>query len=137
MLKRLPVRLNLDNSAPALTPEISLMSAAFVLENESDHQVFPVLDAEGRLCGTLGRAQLNSALLDPQMANDLVVFDLMKKPVGILSVDDDLAMAMTKLEKSGADFLPVVNSDEVFRGFVFRTDIFDQYRRMVRESGGF
>ncbi len=137
MLKRLPVRLNLDDSAPHILPETSVMSAAFVLEECSSCRIFPVVDSNGVLQGTVSRHALNAALIDQTVSRELVVFDLIKKPYGTVSPDDDLALAMKKIEKRNVTFLPVVNSNGIFRGFVFKDVIFEQYRRLVRESETF
>lgn len=137
MLKRLPVRLNLNDVAPHLPPERTISALAATIAEFAEVEFFPVVDADGKLCGTIRRGEINAALISPDMAQELVVFDLIRKPYGTLSIDDDLALAMSTLEKCGADFLPVVDDDGKFRGLVFKTDIFSQYRRLVRQSDAF
>ena len=99
--------------------------------------VYPVVDEAGVLLGTVRGSALSGALIDPLVAGNLLVFDLMKKIRGSVSPDDDLAGAMEKMEKFRFDFLPVVSEEGFYRGFIFRKEIFEQYRKLVREAQSF
>ncbi len=137
MLQRLPVRLNLDVRAVRLRPEMRFAEVAAAIAAAPKMMVYPVVDEKNHLLGTIRRAAITSALLDPVVAENLVVFDLMKKVRSSVSADDDLATAMEKMEKYQFEFLPVVDDDGFFRGFVFRNEIFEQYRKLVREAQSF
>ena len=76
-------------------------------------------------------------LFDPKFAESMLVFDLMESPRTVLDEDDDLARAMTLLENSSLDHLPVKSRHGKFMGFVSASDIFKLYRGLVRESDSF
>ncbi len=134
MLQRLPVRLNLDVRAVHLTPEMRFGEVAAVISSAPKMLVYPVVDDKKHLLGTIRRQAITGALLDPAVAENLVVFDLMKKVRSSVLIDDDLACAMEKMEKYQFEFLPVIDEENLFRGFVFRNEIFEQYRKLVREA---
>ncbi|MCQ2352747.1 MAG: chloride channel protein [Victivallaceae bacterium] len=134
MLQRLPVRLNLDVRAVHLSPEMNFSEASQVISSAPKMLAYPVVDANGHLLGTIRRQTVTGALLDPDVAENLVVFDLMKKVRSSVLIDDDLACAMEKMEKYQFEFLPVIDEENIFRGFVFRNEIFEQYRKLVREA---
>ncbi|MCQ2378126.1 MAG: chloride channel protein, partial [Victivallaceae bacterium] len=137
MLQRRAVRLSLDASAPAVSAEVIVDTALAALASAPEWSVYPVVDKNGILLGTVRRSALSGALIDPMVAGNLVVFDLMKKIRGAVSPDDDLAGAMEKMEKFRFDFLPVVSDGGIYRGFIFRKEIFEQYRKLVRETQSF
>ena len=74
-----------------------------------------------------------SAMLDPALAQSLMVFDLMETPSGVISIDEDLAAAMAHFERCERPYLPVYAENGGFSGFIFKDTCLAKYRALIRE----
>lgn len=138
MLQRMPVRLSLDKEYPALRVNDRASELAELLESKSTtRDIYPVLDEHGYLQGVVHLDKTLTAMLNPQFFNTLLIFDLMVPPRVTLSVDDDLAWAMTNIERYGVSHLPVRDQNGKFAGFISKSGIFSRYRQSVRETDSF
>ena len=137
MLRTLSVRVCITPEYTSLAPELSMRRLREVIESSPKAEFFPVLDDGGSLIGIVRLEQITPVLFDPQFAETMLVFDLMESPRTVLDEDDDLARAMTLLENSSLDHLPVKSRHGKFMGFVSASDIFKLYRGLVRESDSF
>ncbi len=137
MLQTLSVRVCLDTDYVALRPDMTLESMRSYVENNSGSEFFPVLDSDRKLLGVVRMEQLTPVLFDRMIAESLLVFDLMEKPVSVLCEDDDLARAASALERRRTNILPVNDRNGYFMGFVRDKEIFRIYRGIVRESNSF
>ena len=138
MLQRMPVRLSLDKEYPALRVNDRASDLAELLESkETTRSIYPVLDENGYLQGVVHLDKTLAAMLNPQFFNTLLIFDLMVPPRVTLSADDDLAWAMTNIERYGVNYLPVRDQDGKFAGFISKSSIFARYRQSVREADSF
>ena len=137
MLRRLTVRVNINRNYHALRPG-DPMETVIELVERTHEEAFPVLDEDGRLLGVVYLERLRSVMLNADVHDALLVFDLMEPMAGsTLRPDDDLAHAMGKFDASGQDCLPVCDEQGKFQGFLFKGPIFAKYRRMVREADAF
>ncbi|MBO7327867.1 MAG: chloride channel protein [Lentisphaeria bacterium] len=137
MLQTLSVRICITPEFTPLTPELNMKQLRRIIEEAPKTEFFPVLDASGELLGIVRLEQITPVLFDPKFAETMLVFDLMESPKIVLNEDDDLARAVSWLEKSSQDHLPVKKSDGRFMGFVSAADIFKLYRGLVREADSF
>ena len=131
ILQRLSVRVCIEREFVALDagqPAISLR------EFGSDQEIFPVLDSDGRLTGIVRPDKLLPVIFDEKLNNSLLIFDIMERPCGEVSIDSDLVEAMNNLERFKLDHLPVRGSDGEFIGFVNRNSIFRLYRTLIRDQ---
>ncbi|MDD3886638.1 MAG: chloride channel protein [Victivallaceae bacterium] len=136
LLKRQPVRLNIERFYHAFAPRDGMDKLTALVERTAD-AVFPVLDDSGRLLGVIHLNKIMSAMLEPQLHSLLLACDLMVPPRGMLSPDDDLALAMKYFDQYNSAFLPVCDKDGLFHGFVSKEKVFAKYRSMVREADAF
>ena len=104
---------------------------------ETTRSIYPVLDENGYLQGVVHLDKTLAAMLNPQFFNTLLIFDLMVPPRVTLSADDDMAWAMTNIERYGMNHLPVRDQDGKFAGFISKSSIFARYRQSVREADSF
>lgn len=137
VLQLMPVRLHLESNFTALNSGDPMAKMREYIEQNSRQEVFPVLDEKGFLVGVVRIEAILSAMLDIELSRSLLVFDLMEPPRGQITEDDDLAWAMTNLERYNLKFLPVVSNSGKFLGFISRTKIFSGYRRQVRDDNDF
>ena len=138
MLQRMPVRLSLDKEYPAFKVNDRASDLAELLESKSTtRDIYPVLDEHGYLQGVVHLDKTLTAMLNPQFFNTLLIFDLMVPPRVTLSTDDDLAWAMTNIERYGVSHLPVRDQNGKFAGFISKSSIFSRYRQSVRDTDTF
>jgi CIC family chloride channel protein len=126
-----------DTDFVALAPGVTMAQMQDTVENSPGYDYFPVLDNGHKLLGVVKLEQLKPVLFDSEIAESLLVFDLMESPSCILSEDDDLLRAMSSLERHKVAFLPVNSRNGTFMGFVKDQEIFKLYRGLVRESNSF
>jgi CIC family chloride channel protein len=59
----------------------------------------------------------------------------MKKPPAILQEDDNMHKVMEKFDITQSWYLPVINSDKKFIGFISKTKLFNKYREILSGQG--
>ena len=136
MLRRMSVRLNIIRKYHPLPANAPLESVIAQVERTRD-EFFPVLDENGKLLGVVYLTRILAAMLNREIYNHLLVFDLMEMPGCILAPEDDLSVAMEGFERCNVGLLPVCDKDGIFLGFVSKVPIFNQYRRLVKEADSF
>lgn len=133
MLKRLPVRLNLSRDYQPLRAEDRLQEVINLVERRPA-DTFPVLDQTGRLQGVVYLEKILKAMLNPDIYNHLLVFDLMEEPCAVMHPEDDLARAMAAFDQYRIRQLPVCDNDNTFLGLLDKSGIFAKYRSMIRDE---
>ena len=110
------------------------MSKVNELVENMPRKIFPVLNSSGVLLGVIRIEKILGAMLDRDLAQSLVVFDLMESPRGAILIDDDLSRAMSNFERCERPYLPVCTESGKFAGFIFKDACLAKYRTFVRES---
>ena len=134
MLQRLSVRLCVDREFVALDAERPLEYMQEISGFGTSQKIFPVLDEKNRLSGIVMLDKLLPVILDNKLNHSLLIFDVMERPKGEVSIDSDLAEAMKNLERFKLEYLPVKGTNGEFSGFVSRDSIFRLYRSLIREQ---
>jgi Kef-type K+ transport system membrane component KefB/CBS domain-containing protein len=80
--------------------------------SNSDNMAYPVVDTRGRLCGMLSLSHLKDLLLERDCWAWMVVADVLVPGMPSVSESTDLKEALDKMEESGLEQLPVVQTDE-------------------------
>ena len=135
LLQRIPVRLCIASDFTPLAPDCRIAGVS-ELAGGTKHKIFPVLNGSGVLQGVIRVEKIITAMLDRDLAQSLVVFDLMEAPHGAISIDEDLAGAMTRFERYDRPYLPVYGENGKFAGFIFKDDCLAKYRSLIRETDG-
>ena len=76
-------------------------------------------------------------MLDKDLGNTLLVFDIMEHSNFSVSMDDDLAWVTDNFDRHGGKHLPVCSADGTFQGFVSKNTIFTLYRKLSKNSDEF
>ena len=100
----------------------------------SRRNVFPVVDGKGRLAGIVTLDNLRPFLLDSQLYDMALVYDVMSQPGPTLKEGDSLAGAARLFEKCGLWNIPVEREDGSYLGFVSKSGVFDKYRELLRNK---
>jgi CBS domain-containing protein len=92
---------------------------------ERDCGIIPVVDAEGKVLGTITDRDIAIAVgTREQLAKDIVVADVM--PVSVVAtatLDEDLGSALNRKRSSSVRRLPVIERSGMLRGIVSMSDI--------------
>ena len=95
-------------------------------ETESD--LLPVVDSEGRLAGVISYDEVKNALYDPILRGVVIAKDLTIPVDAPLSPEDGLPEALEKMDSRRLPSWPVVE-DGILRGMVRRSDLYALIRR--------
>lgn len=99
----------------------------------SKRNIFPVVSDEGLLVGIVTLDNIRPFLLDEQLYDVALVFDIMSDAGPALDAADSVEKATTLFERSRAWNLPVLR-DGKYVGFVSRAGVFDRYRGALRNK---
>lgn len=100
---------------------------------KSKRNVFPVLDTEDALVGIVTLDNVRKFLLDDQLYDVVLVYDIMRETGPILDSGDSLADAAKLFEACRLWNLPVIREGK-YLGFVSKSGVFDKYRSMLKDK---
>ncbi len=98
----------------------------------SNRNIFPVTDGDNFFLGIVPLDEIRQIMFDREKYDKLRVRDFMIIPPNKVYIDDSMEMVMQKFRDTGLWNLPVVE-DGNYRGFVSRSNVFNVYRKMLRE----
>lgn len=102
----------------------------------SKRNIFPVVDTDNRLVGLVTLDNIRPFLLDTQLYDVALVYDIMSGTGPVLNDTDTLSDATKLFERLQAWNLPVVHNG-VYQGFVSKSGVFDRYRDAVKDRHDF
>ena len=126
-------------AAARVIPEDATLARIIGTLVESTQDLFPVVDREGLLVGTLYAADVRQLLEERGLRNLLIAGDLAARPRATLTPQDSLEVALQHFVSLDVDELLVVASDDRRRivGLVSRHDLMSAYnRRRLDAIGG-
>lgn len=100
----------------------------------SNQNLFPVIDDDDRLVGTVNLDTVRTMLLNQEVYDMILVYDIMDEPLGVLRPENNLSQAMIHFEVYHLPQIPVVDASGKYMGFVSKTGIFAQYRNLVKQA---
>ena len=120
----------LETDLKTLHPEMTLGELVKVIA-QSNRNIFPVVDGEGKLLGILLLDEVRNIMFQPRLYNRFTVKQLMNSPQAILSDTMPMGKVMEIFEDTGAWNLPVVDEQKHYLGFVSKSKIFNSYRHVL------
>ncbi len=99
----------------------------------SPRNVFPVLDEKGGIVGIVTLDDVRPFLLDSNLYDVALVYDVMSDAPPVLSVNDTLGAATRLFESLHTWLLPVTDNGK-YIGFVSKAGVFDKYREILRNK---
>jgi CIC family chloride channel protein len=100
--------------------------------SNSSRDIYPVLDKEGRLLGTVWLNDVKKDMFDSSNYSR-PVSDYMEKEEICAHYDDRMEDVMNKFEQTGGWNLPVIDKEGKWKGFVSKSHIFFAYRERLHE----
>lgn len=100
--------------------------------------IFPVVDADGKLVGIIYSERLFEILLGeyPERAAK-TMRELAEKPADIVRMDANMEAVMQKMNREDIWILPVVDSSGNYMGFVSKSAVFNKYRALLMRQGSY
>jgi CIC family chloride channel protein len=102
---------------------------------KSDKNIYAVIDGKERFAGIIELNDIKQRLFKPDQFGLVPIKSLMKKPAAILHNDQDMHSVMEKFDITHSWYLPVLDKDGKFIGFVSKTKLFNKYREILAGHG--
>jgi CIC family chloride channel protein len=98
---------------------------------KSDKNIFAVHDDKETFSGIIELNDIKQRLFQPDQFDKLTVRSLMKKPAAVLTENEDMHLVMEKFDITQSWYLPVLNTEKKFVGFISKTKLFNKYREIL------
>ena len=102
---------------------------------QSDKNIFAVTDNKDRFVGIVELNDIKQKLFQPELFNNIYIKSIMKKPAAILLQGQDMHSVMEKFDITQSWYLPVLDKDRKFIGFISKTKLFNKYREILSSQG--
>ena len=116
----------------SVTPEMELGQIVNKI-SRSHSTVLPVLDAGGMLLGEIDIMKIRKVVFRIELYHHFMASQLMTDPKARLSDSTPMADVMRAFDRTGANWLPVLDADNRLKGYISRQRIYTMYRKMVAD----
>ena len=116
----------------SVTPDMELGQIVHKI-SRSHTSVLPVLDAAGMLLGEVDIAKIRNVLFRIELYHHFKASQLMIDPKAWLNDSMPMADVMQTFDRTGANWLPVLDGDNHLQGYISRQRIYTMYRKMVAD----
>lgn len=99
--------------------------------SDSRRNLFPVLNKDNRLEGIVQLDDVRHYMFRSELYHRYTMDKFMREPVARISVTDAMDVVMRKFDDTRAWNLPVEDVDGRYLGFVSRSKIFNEYRKLM------
>ena len=101
----------------------------------SEKNIFAVTDRHEKFAGIIELNDIKQKLFQPELFDKVTVKSMMKKPPAILLHDQDMHSVMEKFDITQSWYLPVLDKDKKFIGFISKSKLFNKYREILASQG--
>jgi len=116
----------------AVDPDMELGQIVHKISRSHNSQL-PVLDAAGKLLGEIDIRRIRHVVFRIELYHHFSASQLMTQPAALLHDSQSMAEVMKTFDKTGADWLPVLDTEEHLKGYVPRQRVYEMYRKMVAD----
>jgi CIC family chloride channel protein len=102
---------------------------------KSEKNIFAVHDRKQRFAGIIELNDIKQKLFQPELFEKVSVKSIMKAPAAILRDDQDMHIVMEKFDITHSWYLPVLDKERRFVGFISKTKVFNKYREILASQG--
>lgn len=100
----------------------------------SEKNIFAVLDNKERFSGIIELNDVKQKIFQPEQFDKVSIKSVMKKPAAILWEGQDMHTVMEKFDITHSWYLPVLNKERKFLGFISKTKLFNKYREILSQQ---
>jgi CIC family chloride channel protein len=101
--------------------------------SRSRSRVLPVLDGGGMLLGEVDIMHIRKVMFRIELYHHFTASQLMEPPVATLTDTQPMSSVMKTFERTNAEWLPVVDTNNHLKGYVSRQRLYTLYRKMVHD----
>jgi CIC family chloride channel protein len=98
---------------------------------KSEKNIFAVTDNKNRFAGIIELNDIKQKLFQPEQFDRISIGSIMKRPAATLRQDQDMHTVMEKFDIIQSWYLPVLDNDKKFIGFISKTKLFNKYREIL------
>ncbi len=102
---------------------------------KSNKNIFAVCDDKSRFAGIIELNDVKQRLFEPELFSTISIRKIVKKPPATLHAGDSMHEVMEKFDITGSWYLPVLNNEKKFMGFISKTKVFNKYREILSSQG--
>ena len=102
---------------------------------KSDKNIFAVCDNKDRFAGIIELNDIKQHLFKPELFDKTTIRSLVKKPAALLNKDHSMHEIMERFDITQSWYLPVLDADKKFLGFISKTKVFNKYREVLSSQG--
>ncbi len=132
LLSKLDVAQLIEKNFSTVRPEDDFQTLIKTISKSSRNQ-FPVLDHDEKLIGIVHMDNIRSKVFEPANHQSLLVRDLMKKPLAVIDINENLHRVLQKFDDTRQWNLPVTDRGK-YVGFLSKSSILTRYRNELLES---
>ena len=107
------------------------LEALVEIIKRSEKNIFAVVDHKDRFRAIIELNDIKQKLFHPELYNKVSVQSLMKRPPAVLRSNQDMHSVMEKFDVTQSWYLPVLNAENKFVGFISKTKLFNKYREIL------
>ena len=122
----------IDHDYMAVSPDMELGQIVNQV-SRSRSRVLPVTDSGGMLMGEIDIMHIRKVLFRIELYHHFKASQLMEDPVSTLLDTAPMTTVMRTFEQTGAEWLPVVDTDKRLKGYISRQRLYTLYRKMVHD----
>ncbi|MEP7108203.1 MAG: chloride channel protein [Ferruginibacter sp.] len=124
----------LQDNYESIQPDKKLKDLIELIKR-SEKNIFAVVDGRERFTGIIELNDIKQKLFQPDQFDKISIKSMMKKPPAILYADQDMHSVMEKFDVTQSWYLPVLNKEKKFIGFISKTKLFNKYREILASQG--
>ena len=105
------------------------------LIKRSEKNIFAVIDNKEKFVGIVELNDIKQKLFQPECYNAVSIKSMMKQPPAVLFSDQDMYSVMEKFDITQSWYLPILDKNKKFAGFISKTKLFNKYREILASQG--
>jgi CIC family chloride channel protein len=126
----------LEDSYESISMDKKLSDLVEIIKR-SEKNIFAVHDGRLLFAGIIELNDIKQKLFEPDLFKTISIRSIMKKPGAVLREDQDMREVMDQFDITQSWWLPVLDKDNKFSGFISKTKVFNKYREVLSQQGDF
>jgi CIC family chloride channel protein len=131
-LSKLDVKDLIEDNFITLSPDAKLRDLVQTIA-QSTRNIFPLVDENRKFYGIIILDDVRQIIFEPDKYDTVMAKDLSFMPDISIYPHEIIADVAVKFKKSGLYNMVVLDSDNIYYGFVSRANLFSKYREIVEE----
>lgn len=123
----------IETNFQTVSPDMTLGDMVKVI-SRSSRNVFPVVDDKKRFLGIVLIDNIRNIMFRPELYNRFKISRVMTSPPAVVVVGMTMDSIMKIFDETKAWNLPVVDQNDVYLGFISKSNILDVYREVLVEN---